>query len=77
MTTGVITGYHAIEESLRASGKAGILYVAGKGARIERLIDIAKSAGTPVRRISPQSLDGLTKGREHRGAAYARGYHMF
>ena len=66
----VITGFHAIEESLRSSGRGGTLYVAGKSARIERLTDTAQSAGVTVRRVDVESLNKLAKGREHRGVVY-------
>ncbi|MBN1686275.1 MAG: 23S rRNA (guanosine(2251)-2'-O)-methyltransferase RlmB [Spirochaetales bacterium] len=65
-----ITGFHAIEESLRSSGRGGTLYVAGKGPRIEKLIDTAKSAGVTVRNVGTESLNKLAAGREHRGAVY-------
>ena len=66
----VVTGFHAIEESLRAAGVNGELYVAGKGTRIEGLIGAAKSAGVTVRRVGIKFLDGLAKGVEHRGVVF-------
>jgi len=66
----VITGYHAIEESVRSSGGRGRLYVAGKGPRIEQLIAAAKAAGVPVHRVGEASLDEMAPGRDHRGAVY-------
>lgn len=65
-----ITGFHAIEESLRASGANGELYISGKGSRIERLIKAAKAAGVPVRRVGIKTLDEMAGGREHRGCIY-------
>jgi len=65
-----VTGFHAIEESLRVSDARGELFVSGKSTRIEGLIRIAKAAGVPVRRISVRVLDEMVKGREHRGAVY-------
>ena len=66
----VVTGFHAIEESLKIADKPGTLYISVKGTRIERLIDAAKSAGVAVHRVSAQSLNELAEGKEHRGAAF-------
>jgi len=66
----LITGFHAIEESLHTSGGRGTLYIAAKGTRIEKLISAAKSAGVSVRRVGSKQLDELSEGRDHRGAAY-------
>lgn len=66
----VVTGFHAIEESLRAPGVKGELYISGKGTRIEGLIGAAKTAGVTVHRVGPKFLDGLVKGREHRGVVF-------
>lgn len=65
----VITGFHAIEESLR-SNESGKLFIAGKGERIEKLVGVAKSTGIPVHRVGSQELDRLAKGQDHRGAVY-------
>jgi 23S rRNA (guanosine2251-2'-O)-methyltransferase len=64
-----VTGFHAIEESLRAD-RGGKLYVSGKGARIDKLVRLAKSSGLPVVRVGSKKLDELAPGLEHRGAVF-------
>ena len=66
----VVTGYHAIEESLRAGGAKGELLISVKSGRIRRIVDAARAAGVKVRFTEKKELDGLTGDIDHRGAVY-------
>ncbi len=73
----VITGFHAIEEAVRAAGASG--NVAGlqllfckEGPRVKRILDEAKKARLPCKKASPQELASLISAlpeelRDHRG----------
>lgn len=62
----IITGYHAIEESLRAGG-AGELVVCRRNRRIDALVEQARRRGVAVRTASAAELDRLG-GPAHQGA---------
>ena len=62
-----LTGFHAIEEALRAAHRGeGELYICGKGPRISRIEELARKKGTPVRRVPAREIDALS-GPGHRG----------
>jgi len=68
----IVTGYHAIEESLKAGG-AGTLLVCRRNRRIDALVDQARRSGVSVRSVSPAELDRLCGARgAHEGAALDR-----
>ena len=62
-----ILGLHAIEERLRAGGVSGELLIAKRGARIDRLAELARRRGVTVRRVSPDALDRLAANTQNRG----------
>lgn len=62
-----VTGYHAIEESLRQGGGQTLL-VCRANRRIQLLLTRAREAGVPVRRVEAEELDQLC-GAKHQGAA--------
>ena len=65
-----LTGFHAIEEALRAAkGGAGTLYVAGKGPRIRKIEELAAKRRTPLRRVTRRELDAIA-GEDNRGIAF-------
>ena len=69
----VITGYHAIEESLRSAGANGELFISegsGRVQRIQRILDAARAAGVVVRFAERKELDRLSGDLDHRGAVY-------
>ncbi len=62
-----LTGFHAVEESLKASGIQGTLYITGKGDRYDKLIRLAQKRGIPYRnanRQKIQALSGLPEARD-------------
>lgn len=62
-----LTGFHAIEEALRAARRGeGDLYISGKGPRIRRIEELARKNGTPVSQVSAKEIEALA-GAEHRG----------
>lgn len=63
-----MTGFHAIEESLRR-GVSGELLVCRESPRILELERRARAAGVAVHRLEGAELDRLTGGADHRGAA--------
>lgn len=62
----LVTGFHAIEESLRRETQ-GELLVCRASPRIAELEEAARRAGVPVRRVDRRELDRLAGGAEHRG----------
>ncbi len=63
----LLTGYHAIAESLRREA-GGELLVCRSNPRIAELEGLARAAGVPVRQVPGAELDALAGAREHRGA---------
>ncbi len=81
---GVLTGFHAVEEAVRAAGnsaqghsaaKNGMRLVFSKeGPRVRRILAMGKTLGIPCRQVPAAELDALTAGlppelRDHRGLA--------
>jgi 23S rRNA (guanosine2251-2'-O)-methyltransferase len=64
-----ITGYHAIEETLRR-GDGDVLFVSKRNRRIDALAAQAQRAGVPVHTVGTPELDRLC-GPGHQGAALA------
>ncbi len=65
-----LTGFHAIEESLRARGagpSTSRLLVSGSGPRIKAILELASRIGVPVARVQAPELDRLAPG--NRGIA--------
>ena len=63
----LLSGFHAIAESLRREGR-GELLTSRSNPRIAELEALARAAGVPVRRVEGRELDALSGGAEHRGA---------
>jgi 23S rRNA (guanosine2251-2'-O)-methyltransferase len=64
---GYLTGFHAIEEWLKADGAGGALLVAKAGPRARELIDLAVEKRVRVDRVGAHELDRLAP--DHRGIA--------
>ncbi len=65
-----ITGFHAMEEIVRAGRQGGaVLLVAQAGPRVKRILEQANKAGFPVRQAGASELDRLAP--DNRGAAIA------
>src|SRR5579872_4096627 len=68
----VVAGIHAVEEALRARGRA-FEYVCvdrtRKDARLQKIIDLCRENGVPLRMEGRQQLDRLAKGMNHQGVA--------
>ena len=62
-----ITGFHAIEETLRGGGKALELLVSRKGKRLEEIAALAKQKGIKVRRTGDRELTVASGRGDHRG----------
>jgi len=72
-----ITGFHAIEEKVRASLESGktdglSLYYSKTGPRVKKILDAAKTAGIPASQCDVKILDSLVKNlpelaKDHRG----------
>jgi 23S rRNA (guanosine2251-2'-O)-methyltransferase len=65
-----LTGFHAIEEALRADKREGSsrrLLVSGSGPRIKAILELAAKIGAPVARVQAAELDRLAPG--NRGIA--------
>lgn len=67
----LLTGYHAIAESLRREA-GGELLVCRSNPRIAELERLARAAGVGVRRVPDAELDALAGASEHRGAGLLR-----
>ena len=63
----LVSGFHAIEESLKRQGAAGTLYFARHNPRIDRIIARARELPLAVVQVSPTELDRLCRGGPHRG----------
>ena len=68
----IVYGLHAVEEALRARGGT-FEYVAifreRRDAKLQRIVEAARSAGVPVRFMSRDELTKLTKSPTHQGVA--------
>jgi 23S rRNA (guanosine2251-2'-O)-methyltransferase len=63
-----ITGFHAMEELLRAGKARGCtLLVAAPGPRVKRIVELAAKSGVDVRKVQSTELDSVAP--DHRGAA--------
>lgn len=62
-----VSGFHAIEELLKA-GKRGVILVSQKGPRVKDILELAKKAGVPVREAKKEELDRLSG--DHRGVVF-------
>lgn len=60
-----LSGFHSIEESLKAGERSCRLLVSGSGPRIKALIAMAGKLGIPVVKSDPKELETLAPG--HRG----------
>ena len=60
-----ISGFHAIEECIRAGRTKGPLFVAKAPPRAQAVIELAREKNIPVERSGTAALDRLVK--EHRG----------
>lgn len=61
-----ITGFHAIEETLRGGGALELL-ISRKGRRLDELAALAKQKGIGVRRASDRELTVASGRSDHRG----------
>jgi 23S rRNA (guanosine2251-2'-O)-methyltransferase len=68
---GYLTGFHAIEERIRAGGAPGPLLVAKVGPRARALVSLATEYRVKVDRVGIHELDRLAPG--HRGIALEAG----
>jgi 23S rRNA (guanosine2251-2'-O)-methyltransferase len=64
---GYLTGFHAIEERIRAGGAAGPLLVAKAGPRARELVALAGEHRVRVDRVGTHELDRIAP--DHRGVA--------
>lgn len=72
-----LTGFHAIEEAIRAGASAGNcrgmrIFLSKEGPRIRRILEEAKRLSIPCKRVSAHELDALAFSlpqelRDHRG----------
>ena len=53
----VITGFHGIEEALKAGRLSGDLYLCRKNSRIDAIKQAASRAGVGIQNISPSEMD--------------------
>lgn len=66
----ILTGYHAVEEYIRARKGGGILYVSRSGSRIDRIKALAAENGIIVKNISEKEIAGFAEGMETRGLLF-------
>src|SRR5438046_1920030 len=68
----IVYGLHAVEEALKARG-GSFEYVAifreRRDAKLQRIVEAARSAGVPVRFMSRDELTKLAKSPTHQGVA--------
>ncbi|MDR2398208.1 MAG: 23S rRNA (guanosine(2251)-2'-O)-methyltransferase RlmB [Spirochaetaceae bacterium] len=64
---GYLTGFHAIEEALKAGTTPGPLLVAKAGPRAQESIALAREQKVPIQRVGTHELDRLAP--DHRGVA--------
>jgi 23S rRNA (guanosine2251-2'-O)-methyltransferase len=62
-----LTGFHAIEERIKADGKACVLLLAKAGPRAREIVDLALERGVRVDRVGTHDLDRIAS--DHRGIA--------
>ncbi|MDR3162135.1 MAG: 23S rRNA (guanosine(2251)-2'-O)-methyltransferase RlmB [Spirochaetaceae bacterium] len=62
---GYLSGFHAIEERLRAGGSRGPLLVAKIGPRARELVALATEHRIPIHRVGTHELDRIAS--DHRG----------
>jgi 23S rRNA (guanosine2251-2'-O)-methyltransferase len=62
-----LTGFHAIEERIKAGGTKGTLLVAKPGPRAQEIVLLARARGIRTDRVGNDDLDHLAP--EHRGLA--------
>lgn len=65
-----ITGFHAIEETIRSISKTAIisLYITGKGKRHESIEALASSKGIKILKKTKKEIDDLSGDIDNRGA---------
>lgn len=65
-----ITGFHAIEETIRSISKTAVisLYITGKGKRHESIEALAASKGIKILKKSKKEIDDLSGDIDNRGA---------
>lgn len=64
-----LSGFHAVEESLKSGVSQATLYLTGKGARFDKLIRLAQKKGVPFRSVNKQKLQALTGMKDARDCA--------
>lgn len=64
-----LTGFHAVEESLKGNVNQANLYVTGENERTQSIIRLAKKKGIPFRSVSKSKLIALTSIREAKDCA--------
>jgi len=62
-----LTGFHAIEEALKAGGNRGVLLYAKPGPRAKELVELALDRGVRVERVGTHDLDRVSAA--HKGIA--------
>ena len=63
----IVYGINPVIEALRA-GNVDSLRIAGRGdARLSSVLDAAKKAGVPIKRVDPNELDRASHGGVHQG----------
>lgn len=71
MNNSAVIGYHAITEYLQAPPQGACLFLnrrqSDSSRKIRELTALAEKKHVPVRKVSPQKLDSLSGGLEHRG----------
>jgi 23S rRNA (guanosine2251-2'-O)-methyltransferase len=67
MRMGYLSGFHAIEERIRAGQTRGPLLVAKIGPRAREILDLAAEHKIPVNRVGTHELDRIAP--DHRGMA--------
>ena len=68
----IITGFHAIEEKVRANSQKCSLYYSKPGPRIKKILEAAKKAGIKANQVDDAKLDELVSSlpealQDHRG----------
>jgi len=63
-----ISGFHAIEEHLRAGTGADYVFCGPKpGPRSKAIVELARKRGIPTKTVEVSELDRLSQGADHRG----------
>lgn len=68
----IITGFHSIEEKVRANVPESKIYFSKPGPRVKKILEAAKKAGIKAEQVSESKLNELTADlpealRDHRG----------